>query len=165
MKKGLLFAVLTVILCVASCGKDKDEPASTYQVINNLKTMHNDTPYLNGTLWEAIVICYSVAGDIVRQDDLNDIYAEGGRSDIIELPGNCTNVRLSFRLVPRESELYNSTKRLYLANKDLIKKGKKLTITVDEMTLVTDELKATGNSWAKSISDFRSVIPEIHYAY
>jgi hypothetical protein len=165
MKKGLLLITLMALVFAVSCEKEKEDPASTYQVINNLKTMHYDTPYLNGTLWEVIVICYSAAGDVIRKDDLNDIYAEGGRSDVIELPRDCVNVRLSFRLVPRESELYGSTKRLYLANNILINKGRKLTMTVDETTLVTDELKATCNPLAKKISGFRSTIPEIHQTY
>ena len=139
--------LLILIVGISACSKKDSEPAkTTYQIINNVDrfTTTSDT-YLNGSLWDVVV--YSYTGlDIVRQDNIISVSPEGGKSDLIEVPSTYEKVKVSFKLLPRESANYSmaSNYRRYIVAFTTLEIGKNNIITINGSTMSGPTLSISG---------------------
>ena len=134
MKK--LFVIAILFALAASCTK---EPVTTYQITNNAEGYEHSDPYLNGTLYEVIVFHY-IGEDIAGQQNLDPIAPDGGISKQVEVPDNIEKVKLSFKILPPESENYSSpvVVRKYVVAFKYLTKGEHNDIMVDGGTLVSN---------------------------
>ncbi|MBK7628110.1 MAG: hypothetical protein IPJ16_13105 [Bacteroidales bacterium] len=143
-----LIPVLLCFLLLFSC---KKEEVTTYQVFNNLEGLsdfwikylsENDpeiVPYLDGTLYEVIVYCYT-GSDIVRTDNIGTISRKGGKSGILEVESNYEKVKVSFLFFPPELpvKLAPALWRFHLVTTTILEKGKNNIITVGSGILITN---------------------------
>lgn len=134
MKKlALLFIV---IIFGFSCKKEKD-PATTYQVINNCTLSTSTVQYLDGSIYQVVVMHYN-GTDIIKQDNFTKIVAGGGKSEMLTVPMNSQKMKLSFKFLPPESPLYSSSENHYLnvTAYTTVVQGQNNTITIDDHTIV-----------------------------
>jgi hypothetical protein len=142
--KNLLFITLTFALLIAfSCKKDEDLTKTTYQIVNENELQTSVDPYFTGALYEVVVFCYDKNGDIIRQDNLDPINPEGGKSELQEVDPECVKVKVSFELLPPISDYYELVDRLYVVAFTNIAKGKNVKIIIDENTMIDFSLKST----------------------
>jgi len=105
MKKILFLTLLSVILF--SCEK---ETPTTYQIINNCnpdKEVTDFDKYLDGSIYSTVVFCFNDEGEIVRQDNIGIVHANNS-SDFIKVTPDIVKVKVSYMLLPEESEHYNN---------------------------------------------------------
>lgn len=133
-----LIIILSVLLLFVSC--QKEEP-TTYQVINNTTRINSSVPFLDGSLYEVVVFLYS-GSDIIDEDHIESIEPGGGKSDIIEVHEGCEKVKISFKLLPPESEFYDTEEnsRIYTVSFTLITKEKNNEVIIDDNTMISSNL-------------------------
>jgi len=149
LNSKIINALLLFIIVACLTGCKKDEEKTTYQIINNLEGLPSwlitylseDDPgivkYLDGTLREVIVFCYS-GSDIVRNDNLGEISRNGGKSGLIEVEPNYEKVKVSFILTTPESIYYGmSINRFHVIAYTILEKGKNNIITIASGTMIT----------------------------
>lgn len=147
MKHVYAICLAAVLLALVACEKDKETAKTTYQVINNMESDPSELePLLDGTLWEVIVFCYDKDGDVIRQDNLDPVETDGGKSEITEVDPECVKVKLSFKFLPPESEYYSMADRLYVVAFTNIVKGKNNEVVVNGETMTGGTLKSTSGS-------------------
>jgi hypothetical protein len=106
MKRFLVF--VSIIFLLAACTKPVTTSITTYHIVNDCAKAETTIPYLDNTMWEVIVFCFSSADSIVRQDNIDSI-APQDSSKYIEVASNINRVIVSFKLLPKKSDMYNST--------------------------------------------------------
>lgn len=134
MKKTLLFLFSALVLM--SCEK----PETTYQVLNNCSRVEiSEEPLMDGSLFEVVVFHY-IGDDVAGQDDLDPVRWGGGKSDIITVKDNIEKVKLSFKMIPPESDYFDSplNKRYYLVAYTYIDAEKNNIIEVNDNSMVTN---------------------------
>jgi hypothetical protein len=107
MKK--LFIILMLAVSLVSCKKDdpKPEPVpTTYYVVNGSPTPTKTLEFMDGTLWEVTVYCFDSSGDVVREDILDPIATNGGKSIKTVLTANIVKLVVSFKFAPEKSIYY-----------------------------------------------------------
>ena len=140
MKKILFMLPLMAALFVfTNCSKDDDPSVSTFTIINNSEKYESIDEYLNGTMYEVIAFEYDEAGNNIGQINIDDIPYSGGKSEPIQVQESCSKVQVSFKMVPPESPMYDSSSnaRLYIVSLGVIKKGDNIDIILDGETMVT----------------------------
>lgn len=137
-----LLVVLSLILFISLIGCEKEEEKTTYQIANNFTPLATNTEYLDGTLWEVVVFCYT-GTDIVRQDDIALIAPGGGKSEIKEVEPNYEKIKVSFKFLPSQSSNYDmeANHRMYVVAYLMLEKGKNNVITITDNTMVGSTLK------------------------
>lgn len=137
-----LLVALSFILFISLIGCEKEEEKTTYQIINNFPGEDTDVEYLNGTMWEVVVFCYT-GTDVVRQDDVAPIAPDGGKSEKIEVEPNFEKIKVSFKLLPSQSPYYNmeANHRQYVVAYLMLEKGRNNVVTFTENTMVGPDLK------------------------
>jgi len=100
------------------------------------------TEYLDGSMWKIVVYCY-IDSDIVRQDNIDQISADGGKSNMIEVPVNYEKVKVSFKFLLSQSPYYDMTEnhRQYVVAYTSLETGKNNVITITDNTMVGPTLK------------------------
>ncbi len=142
MKKVLFLAFILPLL---SCEKDKDseKAPTTYQIINNIERFDYDE-YLNGTLWEIVVFGYG-GDDIIRQDNISTpVLPDGGLSEKKEITSDITKIKVSFKLLPKESPFYDlpeNNRKYVVAFKNIVKETNNV-VVIDGKTMLSGSLKA-----------------------
>ena len=156
MKKVLLLALVFTLF---SC--EKEEPKTTYQIINNNEFDYTGFQYLDGTLWEVIVFKY-IGDDVAGQENLDPINPDGGTTEMIEIDDKIEKIKVSFKLLPRESEYYDlsSNVRKYVVSYTFLDKGENNVVIIDKNTLIGSSLKSDwGNLKSNdfnTMNDFKS---------
>lgn len=106
MKKLALISIVAVLLF--SCEK---EYPFIYQIYNHNYLGEADSinfdPYLDGTMYETEVTCFNEQGEVIRTDKLGTL-ATKGNSGSIALTPEMVRLKISFRMLPNESEKFNS---------------------------------------------------------
>lgn len=136
MRKALFFTMLVFVFF--SCEKDEDSSKTTYQIINNCTYNESSIDYLDGTMWEIIVIKY-IDDDIAGQDNVDPVSPDGGKSDIIEIDNDVEKLKVSYKYLPQESEYYDLdiNERKYVAAYTYLDEGENNVITITNSTLVS----------------------------
>lgn len=143
MKANLLIISL-VALMLSSCDALTEKNESNIRVVNNIKKEDSGIKYLNGSLYEVVV--YQMNGDdIVETDNIDKVESGGGFSRNIEVEDNCTRVRISFKLLPEASPLYDmdENSRQYVVQTWYVKKGKTVDIDINGETLVKGKFETS----------------------
>ncbi len=140
--KKVLYLVLMATLMMACKKDDPTPPKTTYQIINNTETSESSIEFLDGSLFEVVIFCY-VGNDVARQDNLPAVSSGGGKSELIEVPDSFDKLKVSFKLLPKESPYYNlpANGRKYVVSFSFLQKGKSNQIIIDGLTMVSGELK------------------------
>lgn len=149
--KKILF-LLVMFAAFVACSKDDDEKDSTFRIINNREKYESTyDKYLNGSLYEVIVFEYDENGDNVGQINVDDISADGGMSEKIQVSSTCVKIQISFKLLPEQSPNYDlsSNARKYVSSLGVIKKGENTDIVIDDNTIV----KNSSSVKSKSMSE------------
>jgi len=146
MKKFL--SLLTLALVFYSCSKNDDsEPEikiTTYQVISNVEKQETTVEYLDGTMYEVVVFKF-IGDDLAGEDSLDPI-APGKVSNKITISEDIEKIKLSFKFVPRESSVYDSAERRYLASYTFINKNSENKVVLKESSMLQSTLKIASQS-------------------
>ena len=131
-----------VAILLFGCKKE-EEPKTTYVVINDSEKFESGFEYLDGTLWEVVVYCF-IGEDVVREDILSPIAYGGGTSEIMEVPDNFEKIKVSFKMLPKESSYYDMSGnvRKYTVTSFLLTPGIDNQIVITGQTTVSSYLKS-----------------------
>ena len=158
-----LLSLIAISLMLFSCQKeDAESVKTTYRVINNGDVYSSPSdPYLTGALWDVIVFCY-IGEDLARQDNLEPINP-GGRSKIMEVEDEFTKVKVSFMMLPEESEFYDrsSNYRKYVYTYSFLKKGENIDIIIDGETMISGDINAMTSGKTGDPSTFQHSPPDL----
>jgi hypothetical protein len=166
--KGVL--IVLALISFSACNKSDDTPEkTTYQIINNMEDQGDEIEYLDGTLWEVTVFCY-IGDDIARQDNVDPVEPDGGESDMVEVKKEIEKVKVSFKLLPKASSLYDisANNRKYVASFFYLDKGKNTDIVIDGNTMVGPTLNPSSvnrSSIDRVIEELNvslNPLPELH---
>ena len=137
LRTAFIVFIIGLLTVVVSCKKE-EQPKTTYQIINNVTKVPTTIEFLDGTLWEVVVFCYN-GTDIIRQDNLDPIATDGGKSVITEVTSNIEKVKISYMFLPAKSPYYSlsSNKREYVVALTTLEKGKNNIITIEGTTMVS----------------------------
>jgi hypothetical protein len=105
MKRFLI--IVSIIFLLAACTKPVTTSITTYYIVNDYTKTETAIPYMDNTMWEVIVFCFNSADSIVRQDNIDSI-APKGTSKYIEVASNINRVIVSYKLLPKKSDMYNN---------------------------------------------------------
>ena len=145
MKRAKLLTLLLsaiVLLGLISCEKDEKDN-TTYEIINNTEHYESSMDYLDGTLWE-VVVYHFIGDDVAKQENLDPIAYGGSSSGKIEIDNNIEKIKVSYKLLPRESQYYDlsANDRIYVVAYKYIKEGENNKIEIDGETMVNGSLKS-----------------------
>lgn len=143
MKSKLNSACLLVLLILTlmstlmqSCTKDEPEVTS-YQIINNMQKVETSYEYLDGSMYEIVVLQYK-GTEVIKQDNIRKISSGGGKSEVIKTDPQCEKISISFKMLPPESPYYNlsSNDRIYVVTRYYLTPNKTTSVTIDGNTIV-----------------------------
>lgn len=129
------------MVVLISCKKEED--MTTYQIINNAELELTDIQYLDGSMYEVIVFHFK-GDDVIHQDEIIKIEAGGGKSEIIDVSDGCEKLKLSFRFLPEQSDLYDipANSRKYLVDFTVVEQGKNNILTLTGQTMISDSMNS-----------------------
>jgi hypothetical protein len=136
-----LFAIIVFYSC-------KVAPLpTTYQVCNSTTPFATDIPYLDGSIYQVLVYHYSNA-ILIQQDSFVKISSKDGKSEIMNVPDRTEVLKVSFKMLPPESPLYNSpgNKRYYLADPVIVRREENNIIGINGSTYISDTLIKSNSS-------------------
>jgi len=140
--KFLKISVL-IIFCISMMGCAKlSLTKTTLTIVNNMENPGGSLQYLDGTLWEVVVFCF-IGEDIAEQINVDPVPGQGGESEKIEIKSSYEKVKVSFKMLPPESPLYDlySNSRKYVVSYTFLEKGRNNVITIDGNTMVSGSIK------------------------
>ena len=137
MKKILLFSMLVSIVFVG-CKKE-----TTYQVFNNCSPHKSEIePLLNGTLYEVVIFEY-LGEDIVMQKNVKKIEV-GKKSEEFIMHGKAEKIKVSFVMIPKESQFYNILgTRYYTVQYFYFDEGKLTLAEINDKTMMSESPKSS----------------------
>lgn len=129
------------MVVLISCKKEEDK--TTYQIINNAELELTDIQYLDGSMYEVIVFHFK-GDDVIHQDEIIKIEAGGGKSEIFDVSDGCEKLKLSFRFLPEQSDLYDipANSRKYLVDFTVVEQGKNNILTLTGQTMISDSMNS-----------------------
>lgn len=155
--KLLLFGI--ILLAAASC--KKSDKSTTYQITNNMtkETVSDLEPLLNGSLYEVIVFEFNDKDEVVKQENISKIESGGGKSEIIEVTPDVVKVKVSFKMLPKESAYYNLSNnvRKYVKAYSYLPSEQNTNISIDGNTMVSSSMTATIGSDNFKLKDFEII--------
>lgn len=138
MKKLLL---LLSVFVLVSCSKDDEETSNTsYQIINNAHFENSNIEGADGTLYDIIVFKF-IGDDVAGEDNLDNIPANGGTSDVIPIDERIDKIKVSFKLIPEEADQYDISDRMYTTSYTFITDGQVNTVTISNNTATQRTLR------------------------
>ena len=154
MKKTLLFS-LVLFLSIVFIGCKKD---TTYQIYNNCTKEQTSVQYLDGSLYEVVIYEY-LGNDVIRQVNIDKISSGGGKSDIITANEKTEKIKVSFRLLPKQSAYYNlsSNNRKYTVQYYFLEEGKLTIAEINGNTMVGGSMKISKNEQNSGITINKSI--------
>lgn len=149
------FIILAALLN-SGCEKESPEAiTTTLKVVNNTTRVHYDEePLLTGSLYEVILFAF-IENDLSGEISMEDVHPEGGESEIIEISNEVTKVKLSFTLLPPQSDYFPEIDRSYTASYKFINQGELNEITIHDNTML--------QTWLKKSSSEISLKKKIEY--
>jgi len=153
MKKILFFLTISSLIFFG-CKKDKD---ATYQILNNSSKYQSSTQYLDGSIYEVVVFEYR-GNDVVKEVNINKVSYGGGKSNKITAHEKTEKIKVSFKLLPKESPYYNlsSNYRKYTVQYYYLKKGENTIAEINDKTMVSGSITS-----AKEGTDYGITIKEM----
>jgi len=136
LKVVVVVAFATVAVAFSGC--KKEDPKTTYEIINNGAYHESTVPYLDNTMWEVIVFQY-IGNDVAKQENIKSIKYGGGTSGKLEISDKIEKIKVSSKLLPIESSIYSSDAnyRLYTVSYLFIEKGKNNVFEIDDKTMMS----------------------------
>jgi hypothetical protein len=143
MKK--LFFLLAILVFCSSCTDEVEKP-TTYQIFNNSNMIVTNVEYLDGTMYEVIVY-HLKDKKILKQDTIAEIATKGGKTGLMNVPGNSDNLKVSFKFLPSKSPNYNDpwNIRFYLLDYMYIERGKNNILGINGGSFISDTIFRTDN--------------------
>jgi hypothetical protein len=160
MKNRIIFFAL-ILLVFTACKKDNPVPPTTYQIENNLpKVLYEVEPLYDGSIYEVEIFWYNNLNVIIKQYNLSQVKCGGGKSPITEVTSDVVKVRVSFRMLPTQSDYYNDeiNNRMYVVAYFSLKKGGNTLIPIDEQTVVANLLSSVYNPSKLDLSRFKALL-------
>ena len=132
--KILLFVMLSIAML--SCKKEPKD--TTFQIVNNSTFETSTMPYLDGSLYQVVILCYK-GSDLIKQENITSLKPGGGKSIIFVADPNAEKLKVGFKFLPPESAYYSgsSNNYKYTAAFFMITKNTNNTIDINDNTLVT----------------------------
>ena len=149
MKKLSLILLTVLSFSFLSCSKDSPV-LTTYQIFNNSTKSTTTIPYLDGSMYEVVVYCYTGV-DIVRQDNY-DAIEPGQKTAMKEVPSTYTKIKVSYKMLPPASAYYDSSTnyRLYTVSYTLLEVEKNTVSEFNDNSMVsTSKIPTILNSLVK----------------
>jgi len=140
MKKLLLLLIIASLVFI---GCEKKE--TIYQIFNNNDKYHSNIQYLDGSFYEVIVIEY-FGNDVIKQVNIDKI-SYGCKSGYYTADEKTEKIKISFKLVPRESPYYNlsSNNRLYTLQYYYLEKYNYTIAELNGNTLISGSINPSRN--------------------
>jgi hypothetical protein len=160
MKKRILFYTV-ILLSFTACKKDNPIPPTTYQIVNNtVKLNYEFEPLLDGSIYEVEIFWYNDMDIIVKEYNLSQVKSGGGISLLTEVTSDVVKVKISFKMLPAQSDYYSNAinNRFFVNDYTYLKKGGNTLITVDEQTMVSNVLSSVFNPSKLDLSRFKALI-------